>query len=177
MGRFQILDSKKWVVLKRYNNEFLINRYNNELLIHIREFETEGEKTYPTKKGVCFPPPILATLRMHMDDILNALEGVMSGKVEEFKLHLGKGIFCNISKKFCFVDLRHFFELDGKLTATKRGLSLKFEEWTELKRILREVFDLDKDIRRAMPCFFSGTHIQPGACDICNPLVFSSNYF
>ena len=146
-------------------------------MIHIREYETEGEKTYPTKKGVCFSPSTLATLRMHLDDVAHALESVKTGKAEEFKLHLGKAIFCTISKKFSLIDLRRFFELDGKLTPTKKGLSLKSQEWTDLKRILKEVMELDKEIRRANPCFFSGTHIEPGSCQICNPLVFPSNFF
>ena len=168
LGKFQILDSNKWVV---------VSRFNNELMIHIREYETEGEKTYPTKKGVCFSPSIFATLRMHLDDILHALEGVKSGKVEEFKLHLGRGIFCTISKKVTLIDLRRWFELDGKLTPTKKGLTLKSDEWADLKRIVYEVMDVDKEIRRANPCFFSRNHTEPGSCQICNPLFFPSNYF
>ena len=168
LGRFQILDSNKWVV---------VNRYNKELLIHIREYQTEGEKTYPTKKGVFFSPPILATLRMHLDDIAHAMEGVKSGKTEEFKLHLGKGIFCTISKKFCLVNLRHYFELEGNLTPTKKGICLKMSEWTDLKRILKEVQELDKEIRHANPCFFSGNHFEPGSCQICNPFTLNANLF
>ena len=168
LAKFQILNTNKWVV---------VNRFNNELLIHIREYETEGEKTYPTKKGVCLTPSILATLRVHQDEITQALVGVRSEKVGEFKIHVGKGIFCTISKKFCVINLRHFFELNGTLTPTKKGLCLKSQEWAELKRILKEIMEVDKEILRAKPCLLSGNHTEPGSCNVCNPLEFSSNYF
>lgn len=166
MTRFQILDSKKWVV---------VNRYNKELLIHIREYETEGEKTYPTKKGVCFSAAILATFRMLLIDISQALKSVKLGIVEEYSAHVGRGIYCTITKDFCFANLRYFFTVDGKPMPTKKGICLNTQECEELRDILRNIHDLDDEIQRAMPCLFSGSHTEPGSCVTCYPINLRKN--
>ena len=167
MGKFQILDTTKHVV---------VSTYNEQLRIHVREYVRYGNRWYATPKGVFFNPSSFATLRLHADEITKALEEIESGQANDFKVHLGCGIFCTISAEYTFVNLRRYFPLDGKLMPTTKGICLQKKEWIALKSLFETVKNLSPEIASASPCFFADDHITKSACPTCYPFGEDISY-
>src|SRR5881296_3015463 len=62
------------------------SRYNEQDLIHVREYVTYGERTYPSKKGVALTPVRLRTLMNKMEEIdeqLKQTNATAAYKVEQ----------------------------------------------------------------------------------------------
>ena len=162
MGKFQILNTNKYIV---------VNTYNDQLRIHVREYARYGDRFYPTPKGVFFNPSTFATLVLHADEITKALEEIESGHAMDFKVHLGCGIFCTISHDYTFVNLRKFFPspLNGKLLPTTKGICLQKKEWIAVKSLFENIKSISSEIASASPCFFADGHNNLSGCPTCYP--------
>ena len=142
---------------------FLVySRFNERDLIHVREYVTMGERTYPTKKGVCFTPGRLSVLRGKIDLIdamliLNADPILKTGE-PTYREHLGAGIYASISEEYQGVSLRSYWIPEGEhsIAPTKNGIYLPVSQWTALKLKLDELLAAHPGLIDAVEC--SSTH-------------------
>jgi len=134
------------------------SRFNGQDFIHIREYETTGERMYPTKKGVCFTPTQLMRLLNLFEEINERRRHQSSIAFYKmpYKNHLGAGFYVSINE--CDgVDLRHYWRPKGasKAVPTKNGIYLPPPEWTALKEKLNELLLLHPELTIAEQCFAS----------------------
>ena len=118
------------------------SQFKGQPTIHVREYDSNGIKDYPTKKGVCLSPERLNTLRSKMDEIDERLKDRKT-----FKFHLGEGIYASIDN-FHGVDLRRFWIPEGQteMVPTKRGIYLPATQWNSLKEKINHLLSIYPEI-------------------------------
>src|ERR1700759_134582 len=151
------------------------SRYNEQDLVHVREFETLGDRTYPTKRGVSFTPARLRVLLDSLEEIdenLKQQNPKESYKVQQsgYKKHLGAAVYAAVNEKFDGVDLRRYWMPEGKSEAvpTKNGIYLPTKQWMLLKQKFGELLLLHPELTLAETCFHQN---QLGMLDCreCDP--------
>ena len=167
-----MLDSDKYVV---------VSKFRGDVFVHIREYATDAStnKLYPTKRGVSFIPTTFATFVMNFDEIDRNVLELNTDKVFEFRVHLGKGIFCTVTSGYYFVNIRRYFVVEGKLQATKNGICLKISEWNCLKGNIEEIKNTTPLLSEAVPCFIQTDHSNQEAalnCSVCYPFGCDASY-
>jgi len=112
-----------------------------------------GQGEYPTKKGVCFTPGRLKTLRNKLDEINENLKN-HSDILTAYKAHIGAGIYVSIDK-FNGVDFRRHWIPEGHpcIVPTKRGIYLPAVQWRMFKEKLNELLNQFPSIAAAEECF------------------------
>ena len=95
----------------------VLSTFNGKVFIHVREYMLEGEREFPTKKGVCFTPGRLSVLRRKIGEIdealrqqeINASYNVRRQEINasyhirydgvtlSYKTHLGGGIYASVN--------------------------------------------------------------------------------
>src|SRR2546425_1277948 len=135
-----------------FNEEFasgkfvVYSRFKEQEFIHIRDYGVNGERTYPTKRGVCLTPARLKALMGKFDEIdeqLKQTDAKAPYKVQQsqYKTHLGGGIYAAIDEKFSGLNLRRYWVPEGQLSIvpTKNGVYLTSAQWTILKEDRKSV--------------------------------------
>ena len=144
------------------------------VIVHLREHAQDPftGKVYPTKRGVTFTPSTWATLLFNSEDIDAKLKELMGDSNFEYRVHLGKAVFCTITTGYYFVNIRRYFVVDGKLQPTKNGICLKLSEWNCLKGYFEAIKATTSELTEAVPCFFRPDHAtkqDASECAICHP--------
>ena len=151
-------------------------RFNERDLVHVREYALSEEgQTYPTKKGVCLTPTRLKALTNNIEDIdehlkqLNA-DAIYKVQQEQYKVHLGGGIYVSVDAKFSGVDLRRYWmpETQGSVVPTKSGIYLTSAQWSALKGKIDELLSAHPELGRAEICFHQN-QIGMMDCSECMP--------
>ena len=152
------------------------SRFNEQDWIHVREYVTYGERTYPSKKGVAFTPARLRTLMNKMEEIdeqLKQSNANVSYKVVQasYKTHLGAAIYAAVDSKYHGVDLRRYWlpERQTSIVPTKNGIYLSPSEWASLKEKLNELVAARPELSLAEECFHQN---QMGQLDCRECLPF-----
>ena len=87
-----------------------------------------------------------------------------------FRKHLGGNWFVTINPGFACVDIRKFWIPEGAkdICATRKGISLTFEQYDKLKNGLRMIPSAVPELYGVQPCY-----VQPGheteSCQECSP--------
>ena len=92
----------------------------------------------------------------------------------KYQAHIGGGYYVSVTTGFRCVDLRKWFmpwgEKDPK--PTKQGISLRLNEWSQMRHLIDKI-NIDHHVLGiALPCFMQDDHMnQLGAfeCHECNP--------
>src|SRR2546425_418340 len=151
------------------------SRYNEQDWIHVREYVTYGERTYPSKKGVALTPVRLRTLMNKMEEIdeqLKQANATAAYKVEQstYKTHLGAAIYAAVDKKYHGVDLRRYWVPERQTTVfpTRNGIYLPSSQWASLKEKLNELVVARPELTVVEDCFHQN---QMGFIDCreCSP--------
>src|SRR6267154_2462688 len=159
--------SKPYFNVEFAPGRFLVySRFNERDLIHVREYVTMGERTYPSKKGVCFTPGRLSALMSKLAEIDEEREqqrvtaaAAAAANAEpqqvSYKTHLGAGISVEVASQFNGVDLRRYWAPKGQLSIvpTKNGLYLPASQWSSLKERLSELLAAHPELSTAEECF------------------------
>ena len=151
------------------------------MFVHVREYETDPStnKLYPSKRGVSFIPSTFSNFVMNLDEIDRNVRELNSDKSFEFRVHLGKGVFCTVTSGYYFINLRRYFLLNEKLQPTKNGICLKISEWNCLKGFIEDIKKTTPFLSGAAPCFYLTDHSnQEGVsnCNICFPFGIEASY-
>src|SRR5437867_701983 len=152
------------------------SRCNEQDWIHVREYISYGERTYPSKKGVALTPVRLRTLMNKMEEIdeqLKQTNATAAYKVEQstYKTHLGAAIYAAVDKKYHGVDLRRYWlpERQTLVAPTRNGIFLPSSQWTSLKEKLNELVTARPELSLVEECFHQN---QMGQLDCRECLPF-----
>jgi hypothetical protein len=163
------------------NNRFLTSGiYNGQKTIHIREYLSYGDVSYPTAKGIACTPTTFAALVHYMDEIDVQAESLVRRANVDYKQYLGQGIYVTVKTGYMNVSLRKFFTPAGTNVElpSKTGIALRINEWGELKKAVAEMFAADNELN-VVPCFLTEYHSNQLAslqCVQCVPYLTRREY-
>jgi len=131
-------------------------------------------------KQVELSPSRWATLCDHIDEINASARVVQSGSSDiKLCLHIGFGYYVSVTSGFKCVDIRKFYKpykaTQSEIKATKRGVALRFHEWSDFCTLAQTLRDNYPSLSAAQPC--SLLHDNQAAfytCRECHPFVTTS---
>ena len=154
------------------NKRFVIvNEFKGQLYVHLREYQLDNvtNKLYPTVKGCALTPSRFANLVLSVTDIDENVAKLRKPDGQEFKYttHLGGGIFCSITSGYQCVNFRSYYTVENRLMPTRKGISLRLDEWDVVKSKLEEIRNLSPQLSGARPCDYDVDHNE-AECEDCN---------
>lgn len=157
------------------NNRYLTaNVFRDLLMIHIREYNVENGKSYPTKKGVVFNKTRWATFMSHLEDIKRCVDLLKWNEPVDYYQHIGGRYYVSMSKDVRCVHIRRYFMPlnSSKEHPTRSGIALRLDEWDTLMTKIPQLVECLPELKDAKPCDFTLDHAnQEGylRCTECNP--------
>ena len=156
------------------NERFLTcDTYKGQLKIHIRQYQTSNEKSFPTKMGVSMSPLRFATFKSKMDELNEGVCSLREKPHVDERMHLGGAWYATVKTGFLCVDIRRFFYPEGQLETvpTRSGIALRLPEWDELRVQVATLLQQLPTLNEIVPCYFSPDHANQMvalACSECN---------
>ncbi len=159
------------------NDRYLVvSKWKGETRISLREYISyEGsDKLYPTKKGICLTLENWLDLKMIFDDIAKEVKQLNGTEEVNYCQHIGRNVYVTVCTRWPNVDIRQWWkpEENGELVPTKKGISLRLDEWEKLTKLAGTLHKVVPELSYAIPCNMRGDHQnQQGmlACSHCNP--------
>ncbi|KAL4451272.1 hypothetical protein ABPG77_009344 [Micractinium sp. CCAP 211/92] len=107
-----------------------ISHFKGQTFVGIREYYEKDGQQLPGKKGISLSPDQFALLRQHAGE----LDAALRGRNTTFELQLSnkRKATINSFKGRFMVDLREYYEKDGRLMPGQKGISLPEEQWARL---------------------------------------------
>ena len=114
-------------------------------------------------KSIEFPPHRWASFRQKVEQINDAVKYVAEGvDGVNVRLHLGGGYYVGVTSGYRCVDFRKFYKpygsMEGHIMPTKRGISLRLDEWSHLCNLIDSVNTRYPSLGQALPCYYEGDH-------------------
>jgi len=127
--------------------------FQGEILVHLRQYERENDKLFPTKKGIALKVKEWRLLKTNMPKVNKELKKFKKDSKFEstLKVDLGsRNIALTVSdfKGSIKVHIRKYFIYEDKLLPTKTGIALTPSEWDVLKKEIISVDCLAKALRK-----------------------------
>ena len=147
--------------------------YNGQRMIHIREFYNVGNRLYPKKgKGLALTLTQWATFVTFKEDIDEKLKDMEN--IRNVFRHIGTNKYVSVNSGYNFVDLRLFWIPPNEegVHPTRKGISLTFGEWQQLKNVMDAVSVFIPEIDITVPCMLRDDHTNVLGfmqCLNCNP--------
>ncbi|XP_046381433.2 uncharacterized protein LOC124152515 [Haliotis rufescens] len=146
----------------------------DELHIHIRKYENDKERSFPTERGIkinLMQWLELKTGASHVDETISLLK---QRKDKKIFYHLGANTYVQVDTKFAGVDIRHWWWCceDKVVKPSKKGIFLRLDQWEKLKECFGVMVDYVPELETTVPCIMQEDHQnQVGAlrCTFCNP--------
>ena len=88
------------------------------------------------------------------------------------EFHIGGNVYVTVNTQYRTVDIRQFFMLNGKLQATRKGITLRMGEWNRLRNFMEKAEEYIPSLSQVTPCYLEDDHNnQMGmyACPECCP--------
>ena len=150
--------SRLYSFVKNFNMFYLgEDRYVSSSILQDKEYlhircyvkYANSQKLYPTAKGIALP---LMRFRVLCDrrNVINPNED------DEF--HIGGNVYVTVNTLYRTVDIRQFFMLDGKLQATKKGITLRMGEWNKLRSFMEKAEEYIPSLSQVIPCYLENSH-------------------
>ena len=151
-----------------------VNIFRGKAIVHIRQYDIFGSNSYPSRTGVCLTPSRFARMLLSMEEIDAHVDQLKGSQDFDYKIHIGGGIYCSVRAGFYCVNIRKYFIPVKKHTPipTKRGISLRINEWKNLKSNIDIISKSCDELRNARPCYeCESTHNKNGlfGCNECYP--------
>lgn len=155
------------------NGRYLSATINgDELMVHIREFETKNDKTYPTRRGAYFTKARWSTFVSHLDEISRNVELLKAKHSVDYKQHVGGAYYVSISKDFPCVNIRRFFRPSNSIEErpSRSGIALRLDKWPSLLTAITNLHKRIPQLKSARPCYLEHENqLSFYVCAICNP--------
>jgi len=150
--------------------------YNDSRVVDVRKYERNGDKKFPTKKGICMWPIRFAALVMNLGEIDEAYEYVSKTEGEYRTVHISGCLYASVSHSYRCVNLRYYFKsMTGNVLPSKYGIALPIPVWKKLMVHAPELRDQDPDLKSVEACNTGNLfhHSQMGffECGECNPFI------
>ena len=127
-------ESKKFFKWKIADIFFLAtSQHRDAEYVHIHRYEKteDGQKSFPTKKAISFPPGQWIAFYDVITDIDECIWRHKEGQSVYYHYHIGGAVYVTINDKYRHVDIRRFFYLSGGKVEqlTKSGICVTFDQW------------------------------------------------
>ena len=99
--------------------------WKEQLLIHIRKYDTEKGRTFPTVRGVTLQMRQWNDLKDNTREIDEAVTTLKRGKEVKLSCHLGANLHVSVERPFAGVDVRQWWWCDDTKDAKpskKKGI-------------------------------------------------------
>jgi Transcriptional Coactivator p15 (PC4) len=156
------------------DNVYLSAKYHNGVkVVHVRKYDVNGEKRYPTKTGICLSHIRFSSLMWQLDEIDEAYKYVSGMENEWLTVHIGGPLYASVSSGFKCVNFKYFFRAsNNKILPSKQGITLTIPIWENLMKFAAELRDNDHDLKSAPRCTERADHMNQLTflnCLECNP--------
>ena len=169
---------------------------NSRIHVHIREYNRDAERCYPTKRGIRMNLMQWQDLVSQTKVIDETIATLKSGVDAQIALHLGANMYVTADKKCKGVDIRQWWKDENderenvkdeqddvkdetskydrhrELKPSKKGIFLHLHQWETLKMAFLAVDFHVPELKDTVPCIQSEDHQnQEGMlkCSFCNP--------
>ena len=124
-----------------------------------------------------------AAFRQAIRDICNNVNALKEddGSVKYFQ-HIGGGHYVSVTSGYKCVDFRKWFQpyhaKDGEIKPTKKGVALRFDEWTHLCNLVDVINTAYPSLVDAQPCYYQEDHMDHLGwlnCAECHPFQVNLN--
>lgn len=143
--------------------------FNGQIYIHIRKL-LDGTK--PTKDGITLNLQRCNELFISLPFLEDAVRTMESNQDTFYRRHLGGNWHVTVQNGFNCVDIRQFWFPEGcsEIQATRKGISLTFEQFKELRNGLRIIDIFVPELRDVKPCYCENNH-DAAQCVECTPAL------
>ena len=120
------------------NNIFLVAKYiNNELFIHIRLFEVNNGKLYPTMYGISMDNEMWLTFQSRLQEIDDRLIVNKNCNHSDMntRIHMGDNFYASLTSDFSTIHIRKWFipRNERNFQPSRQGITLTYGQWLNLK--------------------------------------------
>ncbi|XP_041356360.1 uncharacterized protein LOC121373698 [Gigantopelta aegis] len=146
--------------------------WKQELLIHIRKFDSDKGKTFPTKRGIALTLKHWVELSMCTSQIDETIAALKERKEEKLFHHLGANMYVSVDKNIAGVDIRQWWWCVDTVKPSRKGIFLSLQQWSKLKDCFEMMSDFVPELKSIVPCAMQDDHQnQMGflQCSFCNP--------
>lgn len=120
-----------------------------------------------------------AAFRQNIDDISTNAKAVAAGDEGiKFCQHIGGAHYVSVTSGYFCVDFRKWFQqygsMDGEIKPTKRGIALRFDEWSDLCNLVNTIGTTYPSLGSALPCYYDDDHMNEMGflnCAECQPFT------
>ena len=121
-----------------------------------------------------------AAFRQVVDDTDKSVREILSGDQNvKFLHHIGGAYYASVNSGYRCVNLRKWIQhLDsaGDIKPTKKGVSLRLDEWSSLRNLVDVVNKMYTTLDSAQPCYYGDDHMNQLGwlnCTECHPFHVS----
>ncbi len=141
---------------------------NGNTYVHVRELK--NERATPTRNGVTLTLQRCNELYSIVPEITIRIDQLRRNEPTLYRRHIGGNWFVTMETGFNTVDIRKFWLPDNEtsIRATRKGVSLTFNQFDELKNGLRTIEGFVPELNRVVPCYLTGNHHRD-LCRECSP--------
>ncbi len=142
--------------------------FNGITYIHVRELSRENKR--PTTNGITLTLQRCNELYSILPDVVIHVDQLRRNEPTFYRRHIGGNWFVVMEMGYDTVNIRKFWLPDNEtsIRATRKGVSLTFNQFEELKNGLRILDTFVPELNRVVPCYLSGKHVRD-FCKECSP--------
>ena len=141
--------------------------FNGKTYVHVRKLVNQK---FPTKDGISLTLQRCNELYMSLPHLDIAVSEMEHNQGTFYRRHLGGNWHVTVQTGFNCVDIRKFWLPEGatQICATRKGVSLSFPEYKELRNGLRSLDSYIPELRDIVPCYLEPDHLT-NQCKECSP--------
>ena len=112
-----------------------------------------------TTKSAPLTLQMFSKIVFNLEDIDEAVAKLkQNDELVKFRLRIGGPWCVSVTSGYQCVDVRKFFMMDGNLSPTRIGISLRLSEWEKFKAAIDEIHRCRPDIAAVIPCYLQEDH-------------------
>jgi hypothetical protein len=148
------------------------SEWKGDIAIHIRKYDSDKGKTFPTKRGITLTLKHWVELCTYKSEIDETITALKQGKDVKLFHHLGANVHISVDKNIAGVDIRQWWWCVDTVKPSRKGIFLSLQQWEKLKDCFTVMCDFVPELKSIVPCIMQDDHQnQMGylQCSFCNP--------
>ena len=149
--------------------------WKGDIAIHIRKFDSDKGKTFPTKRGIALTLKHWVELSSCTSQVDETISDLKERKDVNLFHHIGANMYVSVDKNIAGVDIRQWWDCNDDVKPSRKGIFLSLQQWEKLKGCLEIMIDFVPELKGVVPCMMQEDHQnQMGylQCSFCNPNDF-----
>ena len=109
-----------------HNVYVMANEWNGDITIHIRKYDSDKGKTFPTKRGIALTLKHWIELSIYIDKIEESIAALKDTKDYKLFQHIGANVHVSVDKNIIGVDIRQWWwcEESQSMKPSRKGIFL-----------------------------------------------------